>query len=316
LLATGVSLRTIAAGKVLGQFAALMLLLLPALIVTGAFFARIASTTGGDWPWRAFLLLAVYSGYFLLCTITTVFLSAVSKTGGNALLALLTVWIAGCIIVPKAAANIGSDRHPLPAQYAFRKAVQRDIAQGLDGHNTTDQRAAQIEAKLLQQYGVKKTSELPFNFEGYIMQAGEEYSSLVYDRHFHQLQQTLLQQDRFCRVAGILAPYLAIQGLSMGLSATDLRTHIDFQQKTEAYRRQFVQKMNEDMMYRSKEGDWNYKASQALYASVPDFHYRPPSLKQVLRYYRMEFISMAALLLLSCGFFYTILKRIPLIRQL
>lgn len=313
LLSSGVSFTTLAAGKVLGQFTALLLLLLPALLLTGVFYAGMAPGAGSDWGWRALLLMAVYGSYFLLCTLLTVFISAISKTGGNALLALLAIWITGCIIIPKTAANMGSDRYPLPSHYAFREAIQRDIAQGINGHNTKDERARELEAKLLQQYHVKNVSELPFNFEGYVMQAGEEYSSMVYDKHFHQLQQTLLQQDRFCRLAGMADPYLAVQGLSMALAATDLYTHIDFQQKTEAYRRHFVQQMNEDMMHHSKLGDWDYKASQALYASVPDFEYRLPPLRQVLHHYRSEGLSLAALLLLSCLLFYLVLKRIPLI---
>lgn len=316
LLSSGVRLSTIAAGKVLGQFLALLALIVPALLLSSIFFATVTPDTGSDWVARSLLLLAVYSAYFLLFTGITVFVSAISKTSGNALLTLLTIWIIGCIIIPKTAANMGSDRHPLPSQYAFRQAVQQDIAQGINGHNTRDERAKQLEAKLLQQYGVKKVSELPFNFEGYVMQAGEEYSSMVYDKHFHQLQQTLLQQDRFCRLAGIADPYLAVQGLSMGLTSTDLYTHIDFQQKTEAYRRFFVQKMNEDMMHHSKLGDWSYKASQALYASIPDFQYELMPLKQVVRLYRMELLSLVVVLVLAFVLFNLILQRIPVITQL
>lgn len=316
LFSCGIPLPAIAAGKVLGQYTALMLLLLPPLGLTVAFFAAMSPETGSDPVLRALVLLAVYAGYFFLFTLLTVFISALAKTGGNALLLLLTIWIVGCIIIPKAAANMGSDRYPLPAHYTFREAIQHDITQGINGHNTKDERAQELERKLLQQYQVKTVQELPFNFEGYIMQAGETYSSLVYDKHFHQLQHTLLQQDRFCRLAGTINPYLAVQTLSMGLAATDLYTHIDFQHKTETYRRQFVQKMNEDMMYRSKPGDWNYKASQSLYASVPDFQYHLLPLQRVLALYRMELFSLAALLLLGCGLFYFILKRIPIINRL
>jgi ABC-2 type transport system permease protein len=316
LFSYGIALPTIAAGKVIGQYLALLLLLLPALVLTGAFFAALTPNAGSDQFLRALLLLAVYAGYFFLFTLLTVFVSAIAKTGGNALLLLLTVWIVSCIIMPKAAANMGSDRYPLPAQYTFREAIQRDIKQGIDGHNTSNERARKLEEQLLQQYRVKTVRELPFNFEGYVMQAGEAYSSLVYDKHFHQLQHTLLQQDRFCRVAGIVDPYLAVQGLSMALAATDLYTHIDFQQKTENYRRQFVQKMNEDMMYHSKQGDWGYKASQQLYASVPDFQYQLLPLKRVLALYRMELFSLAALLIAGSGLFYFILKRVPLITRL
>ncbi len=316
LLGTGVSLYQVAAGKVMGLFLALLLLLLPALLLTGCFFAWQAPEAGHDGWIRALLLLAVYSGYFLFFTLFTVFVSALSKTAGNALLTLLSIWIIGCIIIPKAAANIGSDRYPLLTQYTFREAIQKDIAQGIDGHNTKDERARQLEAQVLKQYHVSKVSELPFNFEGYVMQAGEEYSSKVYDKYFHQLQQTLIDQDRLPRTAGLVDPFLSLQGISMGLSATDIYTHIDFQQKTEAYRRAFVQKMNEDMMQHSTLGDWNYKASRSLYASVPDFRYEVLPVREVINRYRTELLSLAILLLASLLLFNVILKRIPVISQI
>lgn len=316
LFSSGVPLYKIAAGKVLGLFTALLLILLPALLLTVAFFAFRAPAAGSDWWLRTALLLGVYSIYFLLFTLLTVFVSAISKTGGNALLTLLSCWIIGCILVPKAAANMGSDRYPLPSQYAFREAIQKDIAQGIDGHNTKDERARQLEENLLKQYQVSKVSELPFNFEGYVMQAGEEYSSRVYDKYFHQLQQTLVKQDRFCRLAGLFDPYLSVQGISMGLAATDIYTHIDFQQKTEAYRRKFVQQMNEDMMLHSKLGDWNYKASRSLYESVPDFQYTQLPVAKVLSLYSTELMALAALLVISLVFFTVMLRRIPIIRSL
>ncbi|AXY74283.1 DUF3526 domain-containing protein [Paraflavitalea soli] len=316
LLGSGISLYQVAAGKVMGLVLALLLLLLPALLLTGCFFAWQAPEAGNDGWIRALLLLAVYSAYFLLFTLLTVFVSAVSKTSGNALLTLLSVWIIGCIIIPKAAANIGSDCYPLPSQYTFREAIQKDIAQGIDGHNTKDERAKQLEAQVLRQYHVSKVSELPFNFEGYVMQAGEEYSSKVYDKYFHQLQQTLVDQDRLPRTAGLFDPFLFLQGISMGLSATDIYTHIDFQQKTEAYRRAFVQKMNEDMMQHSTLGDWNYKASRQLYASVPDFRYQVLPLREVLKTYSTELLSLTILLLTALFLFTIILKRIPVISQI
>lgn len=316
LLASGISLYQVAAGKVLGLFLALLLLLLPVLLLTGSLFAWQAPETGSDGEIRALLLLAVYSGYFLFFTLLTVLVSALSKTAGNALLTLLSIWIIGCIIIPKAAANIGSDRYPLPSQYTFREAIQKDIAQGIDGHNTKDERARQLEVQVLKQYQVSKVTELPFNFEGYVMQAGEEYSSKVYDKYFHQLQQTLIDQDRLPRTAGLIDPFLSLQSISMGLSATDIYTHIDFQQKTEAYRRAFVQKMNEDMMQHSTLGDWNYKASRNLYASVPDFRYEVLPVPEVIQLYRTELLSLAMLVLVSLLLFYLILKRTPVISQI
>jgi ABC-2 type transport system permease protein len=316
LLSSGVPLYKIAAGKVLGLFTALLIILLPALFLTGLFFGLQAPAAGDDRWLRIGMLVGVYCIYFFLFTLTTVFVSAISKTAGNALLTLLSIWIVGCIILPKAAANMGSNRYPLPSQYAFREAIQHDIANGINGHNTKDERAKQLEEQLLKQYHVSSVKELPFNFEGYVMQAGEEYSSMVYDKYFHSLQETLIKQDQFCRIAGIIDPFLSVQGISMGLAATDIYTHIDFQQHTEVYRRKFVQQMNEDMKHNSRLGDWNYKSSRKLYASVPDFRYTIMPVGTVLSLYSTELISLLVLLSVSVTLFCLILKRIPAIKSL
>lgn len=316
LFSTGAPLHKIAAGKVLGQFTALLIMLLPLLLSIVVFFAVQATAPGNEWWQRMLLLSVIYGVYFLLFTVTTVFVSAVSYHARNALLTLLSIWIICCIVLPKGAANMGSNRYPLPSQFAFREAIQHDIAHGINGHNSKDERARELERKLLQQYHVKTISQLPFNFEGYVMQAGEAYSSLVYDKYFHRLQHTLIKQDKFCRYTGIIDPYLAVQGLSMGLSATDIYAHIHFQQHTEAYRRKFVQQMNEDMKNNSTLGDWKYKAGRSLYAAIPDFTYRQLPLTEVLTIYRLEMISLFGLLTVLILLFYNLLKRIPVIKSI
>jgi ABC-2 type transport system permease protein len=316
LYSTGVQLHKIALGKVLGQFTALVVILLPALLLCAGFFYVQAPVGGGTWWQRLVLLMGLYGVYFLIFTLLTVYVSTLSRHPGNALLILLCSWILCCIVLPKAAANIGSNRHPLPTQYALREAIQQDIAHGINGHDSKGARAKALEEKLLRQYHVSQVSQLPFNFEGYIMQAGEEYSSLVYDKYFHQLQQTLIDQDKYSRYTGLVDPYLAVQGLSMGLAATDIYTHIDFQQDTEAYRRKFVQQMNEDMKNNSKLGDWNYKSTRALYASVPDFRYTPMPLRTVLSLYWMELAGLFTVLFILLLLFFTQLKHIPIIKSI
>jgi len=70
------------------------------------------------------------------------------------------------------------------------------------------------------------------------------------------------------------------------------------------------------MMQHSTLGDWNYKASRNLYASVPDFRYEVLPVPEVILLYRTELLSLAMLVLVSLLLFYLILKRIPVISQI
>ncbi len=313
LFSNGISLRKIAFGKVIGLYTAMLLILLPALVLTGLYFFMQTAESGTELFARALLMGITYSIYFLIFTVLTVFVSAICKKSRSALLVLLGCWISLCIIMPKAVANIGDNIYALPSQYAFKEAIQKDVSNGLDGHNSKDKRAKLIEKELLARYHVDSVSKLPFNFEGYIMEAGEEYSSMVYDKYFHRLQQTLTDQDKFGRFGSFIDPYLAIQNISMGLSSTDIFSHIDFQQRAEAYRRGFVQTMNEDMKDHSRLGDWNYKVSKVVYASIPDFNYNIIPLSGVIAQYSIESGALLLFLIVITTLMYTVLNRMSIL---
>lgn len=291
LYAQGITFKQLYKGKFIGFSLLALLMLLPIMVLL--LVAQLFLGLTADIFLRIVLLTLLYAVYLLLFVGLALLVSASCKESKAAILILLVIWIANIIILPKWAANAGDNLYPLPTKYDFMAAIKADIVKGINGHDSRDQRATQLKQELLQKYKVDTISKLPFNFDGYVMQAGEAYSSLVYDKHFSKLQHTLDQQNQISLWCSLIDPFIATKGISMGLSGTDYYTHLDFQQQAETYRRSFVQYMNLDMQNHSELGNWDYKVDPKVYKNAPQFRYRQPSIFENVKPYLAGFCSLA-----------------------
>lgn len=257
------------------------------------------SFTGEDVLKSAGIILFYLAYYFIVITLG-VYVSAVTKSVKQSLVILLGTWVFACILLPKLLGNIAVELYPLPSNTAFKEAIMKDVANGIDGHNTSDKRAKAFTQKLLKKYGVDSTNQLPVNIEGLMMIEGERYSSKVFNGHFNLLGQILLHQQRVFAYASLVDPLLGIKNLSMGLSNTDYFNDQAFRKKAEAYRMNFVQTMNLDMALHSKEdGFMTYKIGRELFQTIPDFSFRPQNFRQSLENYLPESICLLILTALA-----------------
>jgi ABC-2 type transport system permease protein len=235
----------------------------------------------------------MYVLYLFLFIALSVWVSLISASGKNALLTLLGIWICMAILMPKTVSGLSESIYRLPSLREFKENIDNDITNGLDGNTPRTVRMAQLEKEYLQKYGADSVQQLPLNFEGVSMQAGEVYGNLVYDHHLTALRTIFHKQNRLASMASLLNPYMSVKHLSMGLSGTDIHTSIDFEQKAEAYRRALVEKMNNDMAINSKYGEfYEYSAGQELWKQIPDFSYHAPAAYAVINHYRLEVFSL------------------------
>ena len=218
-----------------------------------------------------FYVWAVYSLYFFGWSLLGVFVSAKVKNAGASIAILLLLWMFTNIIIPRISANIAENIYPLTTNYAFKKQVAESVQKGLDGHNPSSERAKKLEKELLTQYKVDSVQQLPFNFEGLVMQQSEEYSSKVYDVHFSKIFETLKKQKNIQAWFAAFSPFIAVRNLSMVGCNANLETDIDFQQQAENFRRSFVQDMNNDMKDNSAFGSFEtYRVKTSKYAAIND----------------------------------------------
>jgi ABC-2 type transport system permease protein len=284
LLSSGLDRGTLAGGKVAGLLLGLGVLVVPAafagalaLVLSGAD----ADPTGSLGIGRVGLLGSAYLLYFAAILLVTLAVSAWARSSRVALVILLGFWIVNALVAPRLASDVARAAAPLPTAEDFRARIAADLRQGIDGHSPQDVRQQALRDSVLAAYGVATLEELPVNFAGISLQAGEEYANLVYDRHFGELAGTMLAQEATHRRLGLLAPLLSVRSASMGLAGTDVYHHEHFVRAAEEHRRLIQRLLNGDVAANSRFGE-TYVAGQELWATVPEFEYTPPELAQVV----------------------------------
>lgn len=301
LLSQGVSFSELICGKVIANGVMLLGILLPfvlAFSVVAGLMLEGQQTITDVWV-RVSLLGLMYMVYLFLFVAFSVWVSLRSTTGRNALLVLLSFWIFFTVLMPKTVANLSESFYTLPSMREFKAQIQEAKINGLDGKSPRSVRIEALAQEYVTKYGVDSVEQLPVNFEGVMMQAGEDYGNKIYDHYLGELQTIFYDQNRLGSIASLVNPYLAIQHLSMMLCATDIHTFYHFEDEVEEYRRELVRKMNQDMAENSEYGKfYGYKAGSDLWEEIGDFTYQAPGAKKLLSHYWMEVMSIVAWLML------------------
>ena len=252
LLSQGVSFRQLLFAKTFAVFIlfeAFFVVYLLVIVLTSLVFVKANFDVS-----TVLYVFLVYTLYCFCWSMLGVFVSVQVKNIGASIAALLLLWMSISIIIPRISANISENIYPLTTNFAFKKQIMESINKGLDGHNSKDERALKIEKEMLAKYKVDSVQHLPFNFEGFIMQESEDYSSKVYDVEFGKVFLALKNQKNIQAWFATLSPFIAVRNLSMVACNANLESEIDFQQQAENYRRGFVQNMNNDMKDNSEIG--------------------------------------------------------------
>lgn len=298
LLSAGVTRGTLAAGKAAGLALGLGVLVVPAALAGAFVLLATNDMAQGVSAVRVLLLGGSYLLYFAAILGLTLAVSAWARSSRVALVALLGLWIVNALVAPRVATDVARTTAPLPTAEAFRTAINDDLRNGIDGHSPQDARQQALRDSVLAAYGVDSLEQLPVNYAGISLQAGEEYGNRVYDRHYGGLAAQLLAQEATHRRLGLVAPLLAVRSASMGLAGTDVFHHEHFVRAAEEHRRLIQRVMNEDIMQNSRFGQ-TYMAGPELWASVPEFAYEPPALASVLAKESSSFALLAFWVLLA-----------------
>jgi ABC-2 type transport system permease protein len=278
------------------------------LLITVLVYALInSSSIDADTAVRTAFLFLSYSLYYFVLTALTVYLSTRLRNANLALTSMLGLWILWTIFLPNILLSSVENWHELPSREAFKTAMKEDRSKGIDGHNPEDDRKNELEARVLNEYGVDSLSQLPINFDGIVMQEDEEYGNKVWDKHFGNLREVLTAQKRSYQWGGLFNPFISLQNASMGFAGNDNLHHQEFLVQVENYRRVFIKALNDEHAFGgSKTGDWGWKADNDFFRSVEDFSYRPTPLSAVFWHYFMDLgllilWSVAAFILVIFG---------------
>ncbi|MEM7085263.1 MAG: DUF3526 domain-containing protein [Bacteroidota bacterium] len=282
LKSQGISIRRWILGKWLALFFPVLLLTVALFLAAGVLLANLENF--GVFRWNSLLsLFLVYIGYYIIFINLVLFISAKVKKSGISLVLSLSVWILACLAAPKAASNIAENKHPYPTRQEFKAMITEDKKEGLDGHNPWSKEAKLLEEKVLKEYGVDSLHKLPFNFDAYRMQKGEEHEARVYFKHYNYLKEQFAEQSSVYRTLACISPYLPTRFMSMSIAHTDYATHWDFSDAAENYRITSQKFLNDNFAENSEYGNWGYRAEANLWKELPVFEYDPPELSAIMK---------------------------------
>lgn len=265
-------------GKAAGLGGAILVVLLPSAVAAGVLAVAI-SGGGAPGQWTRGALAGVgYLTYFLVVVAITIAVSARARSARGALAVLVGWWALQGVAVPRLATAVARAAAPLPTYREWWRGVQSELDAGPDGHVSTSAWADSLQKVVLAEYGVTAVQDLPINFDAVLLLRSEEHSDAVMDRWMATLWRHLERQDAVVRWASVVSPMLAVRTISMRGAGTDLLHAKAFADGTEAARRPFIRALNEDMMVRSRTGDWAYRADRSLFARTAAFTWRPPAV--------------------------------------
>jgi ABC-2 type transport system permease protein len=278
------------------------LVVAPALLLASVLlFGRGGFEVGGDVLLRLLLFIFFYLAYFFIFVVLSVVVSALHQRSSTALVTLLGIWILCCVIIPKASANLGATLYTTPTRAQMDADVHEEVAKGIDGHSSgQDERTEALKKELLEKYQVSSLEELPVNFDGIRMAAGEEHSTQVYQEHYAELTGIFESQNRISEYAAFLNPYLAVRHLSMGMAGSDFSHYIHFQHEAEQYRYNLAQELNHIQTTQLKYGDKETRLSTDTWRQFEPFTYETPRAGWALGNHALSLVALLLWLVLVC----------------
>jgi ABC-2 type transport system permease protein len=281
LKSIGASVNQLTFGKWLSLFMPIFLCTSLLFIIAGILLSNLSDY--GEFSWAALLVMwSVYMVFYIVFINIVMFISYISKRSGISLVMSLTVWIITCLIAPKIASTLAEGKYPYPTRQEFQAMVAKDKKQGLDGHNPWNKEAQLLQEKVLKEYKVDSLHQLPFNFDAYRMQKGEEHQAAIYFKHYNNLKDQYQNQSKTYKSLAAISPFLPTRFLSMSIAQTDYATHWDFSDAAENYRIETQKFLNDNFAQNSSLGEWGYKADASTWSELPQFNYTPQSLLSIL----------------------------------
>lgn len=287
ILSLGVPRSTLAFGKALGVASPLVLLILPATVLGVAALVLLA---GPGTPMfslgRAALLVGVYVVYFVIIIMLSLVVSAWASSSRTALVTLLGFWLLTSFIVPRLVTDAAEAIHPTPTSIAFQDSVRA----GLTALPSWPDRVAEIENRLMDEHEVESPEAIPASVAGYALFEAERDETDVRRAHMAALGNQYEQQKTATEFGAVLSPLLAVQLLSMGLAGSDYAHHRHFADAAEAYRYDYVQVLNQDMI--DQNAGWDFTVDRAMWEQIPPFDYTLPTAGWATRHYGLSLLVL------------------------
>ncbi|WP_027391904.1 ABC transporter permease [Aquimarina latercula] len=299
LLSQGATWKEILFGKSLGLFAISMLYFIPVFLTVIIALLIYGQQGANDFLWLRLLFISFgYLAFLFIISTLTIIVSASTHTSKGALLRLLGIWLLLVVLLPKSAQAMGNYWFPTPSKLAFQSAIEKEVIKKGDSHNPNDPHYNNLRDSVLSVHNVKKVTDLPFNYSGFVMREGEKITANLYRKHYKKLISIYNSQNDVTQFSSFINPFTAIKQLSMIMSGTDFSSYIDFQDQADTYRYQLAQTMNElQMEYISPKKESGSEGKKHVvdhehWSEFKDFRHQPMNFSKSIKEASLTLISI------------------------
>jgi ABC-2 type transport system permease protein len=290
------------AGKLFAILTAMGAVCLPAFLTS---HLLVAAAVG----WSQFLqslpaaaaLAGVYALYYGIFASMVLLLSGLFRAPAASFTAALSFWMVAAVIAPPALAAAARNAAPHATAFDFYRQIKKDMNQGIDGYGDATTRRAGFEAQTLVRFGVERIEDLPVNYAGIALQASEEYSYLVFDRHYHKISESFHRQRQWLGWASLLSPCLAVSLATQEWCGTGMSASLEFSQQAERHRRLIQRIVNTAYAEAAKGNDRQVVVGQELWEQTPPFQFEPLAQARIWRETRQFFLVLGLWLALILG---------------
>ncbi len=324
LMSIGVARSKLIWGKAAGAGLALSAVVLPCVLI-GAVLAAVFIKVDDPhlmigFPTKLVVITLVYVVFFITLTAIALSVSIRAKSSAAALTTLLAFWIVTALLVPRIASDLSKVIYDLPSSFELAEAVQKGRAEGPHAHSPNHPNHKAFKKKMLEKYNVERVEDLPFSFLGLALEEDEKVGYEVFDRTYGHVRRTFVKQNQLHEIFGLLSPFIAVKTLSNAIAGTDVYHSNDFSKSAEAYRRQMVTILNEDIKKKAVgmskyESTWGYKANKSLWEQIPPFDYDPPPLATVLGHNKLPIFILIIWLVGSLALLSYSARRVKTVNQ-
>lgn len=260
-----------------------LLLLVLAAVGLGAVGMTQPPFARGEVALRLVLLVAGYALYFVAWVGITIAISATMRSSRASLLVLIGIWVLQTWILPQATGNLAYIKIPLMSQAEFTSTAREEKA-----NRGSELKAIlkQITRQTLAENGVPKADDLPFNLDGILWQAQEDFLNGIFDKHLADQDQAYDKHRRYLLLASFLAPSLALRTWSMASAGTNNAHHRHFAHAAESYRRGFIKYSHDAMLEMPKNAPYETVfVNREWLLATPEFVYWPMHARQAVAPY-------------------------------
>lgn len=297
LLMQGVTPSSLIWGKILGQYAIIIFIVLPAMIAMG--IPVLLQDDAGESLLRYGLFAGIYLVYFFVFVSIGVLISAWSKSSAAALVSGIGVWFLFTVLFPRLMMRTIDANDRLPSRYELNRNISQGYSRGMEKDGNSTERYKRYLDSTLKKYGVDSVTKLPVNFDGLSMQYGEDYTAKVYEYYAGRVEQAIKKQQTQLEQVSLFDPFIAVQQISMGLTGTDYAHHLSFHHQAKAYRDEFVRVLNMELANSgSAYLSYNYQVGPDFFRKMKDFTYSQPGAINSIHWHRWAWISLGAWCLL------------------